>query len=309
MDEGFIDLRYGGERDSAGESFWPSFTDIMMVVLMIFMIASTILMLRNWELVHELRATLEAEREAEALAQTATRTSATLEERLAQAQSEISELRIQLLRSSEQNQSAGRQLTQVRQQVLELETGKQELLAHLQQSERERGRLEDRLQQFQTDFERLTSSYTVVQKQLSEAETAMRAREQSSNRELTELRQQYADSEQQLAVLRGNYDELSVKYDKLIKPARTASGKRLVSVRYRKEDGRYRLEFKESEQGEYKSLSRRQLDERLTRLKDKYPRLLYVKVIIPENSGLSYNEAWTFTQDILTSYDYYYQDD
>jgi hypothetical protein len=34
-----------------------------------------------------------------------------------------------------------------------------------------------------------------------------------------------------------------------------------------------------------------------------------VKVIIPEDSGLSYNEAWTFTQDILTSYDYYYQDD
>ena len=55
--------------------------------------------------------------------------------------------------------------------------------------------------------------------------------------------------------------------------------------------------------------ARRQLDERLTRLKDKYPRLLYVKVIIPENSGLSYNEAWTFTQDILNAYDYYYQDD
>ncbi len=309
MDEGFIDLRYGGDRDSSGESFWPSFTDIMMVVLMIFMIASTILMLRNWELVRELRTTLEAERAAEALAQTATRTSVTLEERLAQAQSEISELRIQLLRASEQNQSAGRQLAQVRRQVLELETGEQELLARLQQSGRERNRLEDRLQQVQTDFKRLTTSHTAIQQQLSEAEAAMRAQEQSSGRELVALRQQYADSEHQLASLQGNYDELSVKYDKLIKPARTASGKRLVSVRYRKEGDKYRLEFKESEQGVYKSLSRQQLDERLTRLKDKYSGLLYVKVIIPEKSGLSYNEAWTFTQDILTTYDYYYQDD
>ncbi|MDH3980240.1 MAG: hypothetical protein OEU91_06990 [Gammaproteobacteria bacterium] len=309
MDEGFIDLRRAGDHGSGSDSFWPSFTDIMMVVVMIFMITSTILMLRNWELVRELRTTLEAERAAEALAQTATRTSVTLEERLAQAQSEISELRIQLLRASEQNQSAGRQLAQARQQVLELETGKQELLARLQQSGRERNRLEDRLQQVQTDFKRLTTSHTAIQQQLSEAEAAMRTQEQSSGRELVALRQQYADSEHQMATLQGNYDELSVKYGKLIKPARTASGKRLVSVRYRKEGGKYRLEFKESEQGVYKSLSRQQLDERLTRLKDKHPGLLYVKVIIPEKSGLSYNEAWTFTQDILTTYDYYYQDD
>ena len=106
MDEGFVDLRYGGERDPSAESFWPSFTDIMMVVLMIFMIASTILMMRNWELVRELRSTLESEREAEALALTATRTSATLEERLVDAQHEISELRIQLLRASEEQQAA-----------------------------------------------------------------------------------------------------------------------------------------------------------------------------------------------------------
>ena len=46
------------------DSFWPSFTDIMMVVVMIFMIASTVLMLRNWELVQKLRATIEAEHAA-----------------------------------------------------------------------------------------------------------------------------------------------------------------------------------------------------------------------------------------------------
>jgi hypothetical protein len=33
-----------------------------------------------------------------------------------------------------------------------------------------------------------------------------------------------------------------------------------------------------------------------------------VKVIIPGDSGLSYNEAWNFTRDILSKYDYYYQE-
>ena len=65
MDGGFIDLRQNPDAATGGDSFWPSFTDIMMVVVMIFMIASTVLMLRNWELVRELRATIEAEHQAE----------------------------------------------------------------------------------------------------------------------------------------------------------------------------------------------------------------------------------------------------
>ena len=42
-------------------------------------------------------------------------------------------------------------------------------------------------------------------------------------------------------------------------------------------------------------------------LKDKYGNLLYVKLIIPDDSGLSYNEAWSFTVDMLDKYDYYHQ--
>jgi hypothetical protein len=32
-----------------------------------------------------------------------------------------------------------------------------------------------------------------------------------------------------------------------------------------------------------------------------------VKVVIPEESGLSYNEAWKFTFTLLEQYDYYHQ--
>ncbi len=290
MDEGFVDLRYGVERDPGGESFWPSFTDIMMVVLMIFMIASTILMLRNWELVRELRATLQAEREAEALALTATQTSETLEERLAQAQHEISQLRIQLLREGEQRNALNADLASARQQQMRLDN--------------DRKRLSTQLQTMRAKNTRLTDETTSLQATVDE----LRELELSQTEELALLRQQSTDSDAALAVLRGDYDELSVKYNKLIKPARTAAGKFLVSVRYRKVDGNYLIEFKEAENDSYEFVDRDQLESRLAELKDEYSGSLYVKVIIPKDSGLSYNEAWGFTQQILTRYDYYYQD-
>ena len=52
MNDDFIDLRSG---NLSTESFWPSFTDIMTVVVMIFLITSVILMVRNWELIDQLR--------------------------------------------------------------------------------------------------------------------------------------------------------------------------------------------------------------------------------------------------------------
>jgi len=304
MDEGFVDLRYGGERDPGGESFWPSFTDIMMVVLMIFMIASTILMLRNWDLVRELRATLLAEREAEELALSMTRTSETLEERLAQAQHEISQLRIQLLREGEQRNELSSELAQTRQQQQKLESDRKRLSTQLQKADIEREQLTNQLQSSREESARLSEQQTSLQVTIDE----LRELEITQAEQLAQLRDLQTISDEELAALRGEYDELSVKYNKLIKPARTAAGKYLVSVRYRKEGGRYMIEFKESDNDDYEFLSRDELESRLSELKDQYSGSLYVKVIIPKDSGLSYNEAWSFTQNILTRYDYYYQD-
>ena len=289
MDEGFIDLRRGFDAASGSDSFWPSFTDVMMVVLMIFMIASTILMVRNTDLVRTLRATLESERAAEELAESATRTSETLEERLAQTQSELSELRIQLLRAAEEKQDVDRKLSESRQNLLVLQGKHDESISSLKQ--------------LQAEHERLGTDYSALQLSAEE----LRKLEQARASELAELRVHYADTEQQLTNLQGSYDELSIKYDKLVRPARTAAGKHVVSVRYSKQGKNYLLEFKASEEGSYRDVTRRQLDDKLSVLKQKYQDKLYVKVVIPEKSGLSYNEAWTFTQQILTGYDYYYQ--
>ena len=53
----------GNERPD--ESFWPSFTDVMMVVMMIFLIISTFLILRNTELFSSLLESQEENRQAD----------------------------------------------------------------------------------------------------------------------------------------------------------------------------------------------------------------------------------------------------
>ena len=45
----------------------------------------------------------------------------------------------------------------------------------------------------------------------------------------------------------------------------------------------------------------------LRRLSKEQKNGLYVKVIFPENSGLSYNEAWEFTSHLHRNYDYYFK--
>mgnify|MGYP000485303836 CR=1 FL=1 len=187
MDEGFVDLRYRGDAGNGNDSFWPSFTDIMMVVVMIFMLASTFLMVRNWDLVRELRATIEAEREAEALARSMTETSATLEERLAHAQHEISELRMQLMRANELNQSLQTQLGDTGQRLQTAESERDRLATDLKQARREVQLADDRHRQ-------LSDAYATLEQRLLEtlAEVdSQAAGGQSPNRTLVESRARY----------------------------------------------------------------------------------------------------------------------
>ena len=54
---------------------------------------------------------------------------------------------------------------------------------------------------------------------------------------------------------------------------------------------------------------RSELDRELGALSDEFNDELYVKIIIPDNSGLSYNEAWEFTSHLHSNYDYYFKDE
>jgi hypothetical protein len=82
----------------------------------------------------------------------------------------------------------------------------------------------------------------------------------------------------------------------------------VVEVRYSKVGGEYRIEYREPDQADFTRVSRDVLESRLAALKKRDPDGLYIKVIFPKDSGLSYNEAWSLTSDLHKKYDYYFQD-
>jgi len=322
---GFVDLRLNhAEGSGGGESFWPSFTDIMMVVMMIFMIASTVLVMRNWELVAELRATMHAQEEARAeqaraleLVNTTSQENATLEERLAQSEHQLSLVRMRLMQADEERT---RLEGEGRAQRGELELARTALQqGRLREAESSR-RIEQLNQRVHAQDDRLTllegelgqasarlgqlarerDDLLTAQAQLGEEKGVLESR-------LSELEAARSQRSEELADLREEYSQLKVQYDKLVRPARSAAGKRVVEVRYERVAGEERYRIKEPGSEGYREVARAELEQRLDTLRDAgEPGSLYVKIIIPEQSGLSYNEAWRFTSEILNRYDYYY---
>jgi len=67
------------------------------------------------------------------------------------------------------------------------------------------------------------------------------------------------------------------------------------------------LSIKLPDQKDFKLITESKMHKKLQQVKKKHPKTLYIKIIFPEDSGLSYNEAWGFTSDLHNKYDYYYQ--
>ena len=122
------------------------------------------------------------------------------------------------------------------------------------------------------------------------------------------ITQERDSQSRKLSSLEDDFGSLKVKYDKLIKPARTAKGKYVISVNFERIKGKERIRFKDSGQENYTVVTEKQLHSKLAKLKKKHPKKLYIKIVIPKESGLTYNEAWTFMKDLLHKYDYYYRE-
>jgi len=292
VNDDFIDLRSG---NLSTESFWPSFTDIMTVVVMIFLITSVVLMVRNWELIDQLRTSLLAEQKASEMIRSTSEVNATLEEQLAQAQHEISVLRMQLMQTSEDNEILNRTLADKEQQLVVILSDNQKLQTTLSNTEHRVASLDSQLQQVIVDLDKLRSNYEQQGAELN-----------STRDKLIILSEEKEAQSRQLVSLETDYSNLKVKYDKLVKPARTAKGKYVVEVNYEKIKGKGRIRFKDAGDENYTTLTSSELHSKLAALKKEHSNRLYIKIIIPENSGLSYSEAWEFMKNILHKYDYYY---
>ena len=293
MNEEFVDLR---RSHLSSESFWPSFTDIMMVVVMIFLLTSVILMVKNWELLEQLRNSMAAEQQAEKIIHDTSMENATLEEQLAQAQNEISMLRMQLLQASEQASQLNVELDDKDRQIVIVLSDNAKLKNSVNKNENQIASLSSQLSAMQDNLSQLNIDIEQKQNTLDE-----------ERQKIIIITRERDSQSRRLSSLEDDFGSLKVKYDKLIKPARMAKGKYVVSVNFERIKDKERIRFKDSGQENYTIVTKRQLHSKLARLKKKYPKKLYIKIVIPEKSGLTYNEAWTFMSELLQKYDYYYQ--
>ena len=193
------------------------------------------------------------------------------------------------------------------------------LQKQLSEIEADAEKLERRLTAAEAEKEALASRYEEQVKAIS-AETERQIEE--FNRKFAALMDRLGEKEDLIVALnterkdleltlakqRKAYLVLEDKYQRLIRPARSPLGKEVVTVQYSRQDGQYRILYKEPQSDGFEPVGREELQTRLDRLKGRWQDKLYIKIVIPEQSGLSYNEAWNFTRDILSRYDYYYQE-
>ena len=332
MDAGFPSI--GGSNAGIGgeNSFWPSFTDIMMVITMIFLMATSLLVVRNWQLVAELQESIAAEQIASQMIESTTQENITLEERLANAEQSNSILRLRLMKKEEELDLAQTAIREQETRIASIELQNTELQFTLQQSQsqleaaglkidaanaqsqtlsQQLAELNQRLSQQQLESDQTREQLESARKQiagLSESST----RQQQSIAQLTQekllLNKEIESYNQQLLTLKGDYETVKSKYQELIKPARTARGKYIAEVYYVKGEAGNVIRYRQPGDTGFSRLSLAEVEARLDKLKREQGKNLYVKIIIPDDSGLTYNEAWDFMRKLLVKYDYYYQD-
>ncbi len=315
-------------HDSNEESFWPSFTDIMMVIVMVFLLVAVSVILNNYQLLENLKKSIQAQQLASSIAEDTQLKNSTLEEQLLQLKQQLALANNQISAAKESNKTTQAELLKNQQIIKELNAISKQQTQQLEEKTAYFATLEQQAKQQQKEqqnkVEDLKAQIEVLRNSLTENSSAYRELQQTlSNKSskieqlqtsLTEKTDQYNElkkkgesNETQLLSLQGELNSLDKKYQKLLRPARSAKNKFVVAIIYTKRKGRpiYRLRI--HPKGEYKNVSRSQLERKMAKLKKQHKNNLYVKVVIPKNSGLSYNEALKFTSFMQKSYDYYFQ--
>lgn len=414
MSSNFAPIGQTQHTGSGENSFWPSFTDIMMVITMIFLMATSLLVVRNWQLVAELQDSIAAEQLAAQLIQSTSEENFTLEERLANAEQSNSILRLRILKKDEElllakdamqqqeiqivsleianadfklaleqaNKSiattnleidrVNRRNIEIENQVAQLsaqlsqqraESDKTNILLSAAQAEigsltqstqaqqqnissltQEKQRLDEEIEAYkrqllalksefktllskaEANIESLTRSSETQQRDISSLTqeklllnqniSSLEQEKQLLNQNISsltrdkQLRNQEIESyNRQLLTLKGEYEVVKSKYEELIKPARSAKGKYIAEVYYIKGNNGKVIRYKQPGDSKLVDLPLAEVEKRLSRLKAEQGKDLYVKIIIPQDSGLTYSEAWDFMRNLLVKYDYYYQED
>jgi len=215
---GFTDLRVGhGARGIGDDSVWPSFTDIMTVIVMIFLMAFVIMMVRNFELDRQLTTSVSA-REASLLEnQTLLAQLGRLESQVAGLQESLGEsvtareaLQVRLLAELQRiealaadNVDLESQLAAIIEQRNRLAAEKQQLTAQGEAARRQIAGLTATETQLRADITGLTATgaqlreevaaLTAAETRLREEVTRLTSTETGLRDELADLSRQFGD--------------------------------------------------------------------------------------------------------------------
>jgi chromosome segregation ATPase len=338
--ESYSNLRVNARERDSEVTLWPSLTDIMIVILMIFMLTMIVVIVRHSNLSQALLHSDERARKAESLLRQSQQTQEELKINLTKSEEKLREKEMQIILLGDETKMLQKNLENKSTEVASLESEiadlkknllalqetirakEEEALNARQQAQSAKETLDAQLAETTKRYEaRLADLQAASGKKLAEVSEENQRKIQGYDDRIQSLLSQLdekqaaivtvgtekQDLELSLAKQRQDYSALEEKYIKLIRPARSSEGKQVVAVQYSRKDDEDRILFKGVDSDRFEPLSMDQLHQRLEDLKKRWGESLYVKIIIPEDSGLSYNEAWTFTQDILSRYDYYYQ--
>jgi len=335
------DLRVNSQPHNSEIVLWPSFTDIMTVILMIFMLTMVLVIIKNANLADELTISQQQRIRAAELMRRSRAVQAALQNKLAAASEKLRQKEMQIILLTDETDALQRSFKSKSQEIEKLEAEIGDLAGQIlvlrqtvESQEAAATAAEARVEAVRQDYEarlaalkqELDSRMVALRDEAAAEKAALRETHRQAteafNRKVADLLSRLEDSEAAIVALgdekedlslslakqRQAYSSLEDKYIKLIRPARSPAGKKVVTVQYQSEDGQFQYLFKGIGEDRFERLSEDQLHQRLGAIKEELEGQLYVKIIIPENSGLTYNDAWTFTKEILSSYDYYYQD-
>jgi cell division septum initiation protein DivIVA len=285
-----------------------SFTDIMTVILMVFMLTMVAVIIKNTDLIRQLRQSRFLQARSENQLENKEQVLADLRSRFTAQEETVRSQRMEMILLREELQRLDDNLELKAATIDLLGEENEDLEEHLRLLRLQMTEKQEELDDARMAIAGIRDDAERTNRQLQREIAALLAQLEENETALLTLSNEKSDLELALARQRQDFTSLEDKYLKLVRPARSSLGKEVVSVQYRKRDGRDQYLIRGTGQDAWEELPRSELYSRLGEYKARLGEALYIKVLIPDDSGLSYNEAWDFTKQVLSRFDYYYKD-
>ncbi|MCP4292376.1 MAG: hypothetical protein GY780_11155 [bacterium] len=305
---GFSDLRVNQDGQSSDHTMWPSFTDIMTVILMVFMLTMVVVIIKNSDLINQIRLSRAMQAESAEQLQQNVQVLADLRLRNTDLEEAVRSARMEIILLSDEMQRLENNLDIKAAAIARLSGEKEELQENLRLIRMQMVKKDQQLENAQAMIGGIRDEAERSNRELSLQIAALLSQLEENETTMLVLTDQKTDLELALARQRKDFSSLEDKYLKLVRPARSSLGKQVVSVQYLKTDDVERYLLKEIGSNTWRPLPKDELFTHLAELKVRFAEELYIKVVIPDDSGLSYNDAWGFTKKVLSEFDYYYEE-